>query len=76
MVIADAKNVSTSKDRDIHEVLDSDKQESIGLPANPFELMDRLKKSEAMENATIPSDAIDEALKIFNDQGQDIVPSR
>ena len=76
MEIADATDVSTSKDRDIHEVLDSENQEPIGLPANPFELMDRLRKSEAMENATIPSDAIDEALKIFNDQGQDNVPSR
>ena len=72
--IAEAVKASSNEERDIREILDANNDEPAGIPTNPFELMNRLKKSEAMENATIPSDAIDEALKVFNDQGKDNVP--
>ncbi len=35
---------------------------------NPMELMNRLRRATAMDNATEPSDAIDQALKALEDQ--------
>ena len=36
------------------------------LPTNPFELMEMIRIQNSMNNATDPSDAIDNALKSFN----------
>ena len=36
------------------------------IPTNPFELIDMLRKANSMNDATIPSDAIDEAIKTFD----------
>ena len=36
------------------------------LPTNPFELMEMIRRQNSMNDATNPSDAIDEALKSFN----------
>ena len=36
------------------------------LPTNPFELMEMIRRQSSMNNATEPSDAIDNALKSFN----------
>ena len=36
------------------------------LPTNPFELMEMIRRQNSMNNATNPSDAIDDALKSFN----------
>ena len=36
------------------------------LPSNPFELMEMIRIQNSMNNATDPSDAIDDALKSFN----------
>ena len=36
------------------------------LPTNPFELMEMIRRQNIMNNATDPSDAIDDALKSFN----------
>ena len=40
--------------------------ESSVLPTNPFELMEMIRTQNSMNNATDPSDAIDNALKSFN----------
>ena len=40
------------------------------LPSNPFEIVDMLRRANSMNNATKPSDAIDDALKSFNNIGQ------
>ena len=40
--------------------------ESSGLPTNPFELMEMIRRQSIMNDATNPSDAIDDALKSFN----------
>ncbi len=37
-----------------------------GLPTNPFELMEMIRRQNSMNDATAPSDAIDDALKSFN----------
>ena len=36
------------------------------LPANPFELVEMIRRYNSMNDATNPSDAIDDALKSFN----------
>jgi len=35
------------------------------LPTNPFELVEMIRRQNSMNNATDPSDAIDDALKSF-----------
>ena len=36
------------------------------LPTSPFELVDMIRKANSMNDATSPSDAIDEAIKAFD----------
>ena len=36
------------------------------LPTNPFEIVEMLRRANSMNDATKPSDAIDDALKLFN----------
>ena len=36
------------------------------LPTNPFELVDMIRRANSMNDATNPSDAIDDALKTFS----------
>ena len=36
------------------------------IPTNPFELVEMLRRYNSMNDATNPSDAIDDALKSFN----------
>ena len=40
--------------------------DSSALPANPFELVEMIRRQNSLNNATDPSDAIDDALKSFN----------
>ena len=40
--------------------------DSSGLPTNPFELVEMIRRKNSMNDATDPSDAIDNALKSFN----------
>ena len=41
-------------------------QESSVIPTNPFELVEKLRRYNSLNDATTPSDAIDEALNSFN----------
>ena len=36
------------------------------IPTNPFELVEIIRRQNSMNDATNPSDAIDDALKTFN----------
>ena len=36
------------------------------IPTNPFELVEMIRRQNSMNDATKPSDAIDDALKLFN----------
>jgi len=40
--------------------------DSSALPTNPFELVEMIRRQNSMNDATNPSDAIDDALKSFN----------
>ena len=39
---------------------------SKALPTNPFEIVEMIRRANSMNDATKPSDAIDDALKLFN----------
>ena len=43
--------------------LEDDKQ---AIPTNPFEIVEMLRRSNSLNNATKPSDALDNALESFN----------
>ena len=50
------------------EIDTSTKTENDGsvIPTNPFELVEMIRRQNSMNNATDPSDAIDDALKSFS----------
>ena len=41
-------------------------EDSSVLPTNPFEIVEMIRRQNSMNDATNPSDAIDDALKSFN----------
>ena len=41
-------------------------EDSSLLPTNPFEIVEMIRRQNSMNDATNPSDAIDDALKSFN----------
>tara|TARA_Y100000589_G_C27068777_1_gene594463 strand:- start:282 stop:590 length:309 start_codon:yes stop_codon:yes gene_type:complete len=43
-----------------------DDEDNVGLPTNPFEILDMIRRLNSMDDATNPSDAIDEAIKSFD----------
>ena len=73
--ISEIKNYSTDEKRDIYSTFDSEDQIDQGLPIDPFDLMNRLKQAEAMDDATTPSDALDEALNAFDQSAYENVPN-
>ena len=40
--------------------------EDSSIPTNPFEIVEMIRRQNSMNDATNPSDAIDDALKSFN----------
>ena len=42
------------------------KEDGTVLPSNPFEIVEMIRRINSMNDATNPSDAIDDALKSFN----------
>ena len=40
--------------------------DSSAVPTNPFEIVEMIRRYNSLNDATNPSDAIDEALKSFN----------
>ena len=53
----DELEIDTSTKRD---------ENSSVIPTNPFELVEIIRRNNSMNDATNPSDAIDDALKSFN----------
>ena len=41
-------------------------ENSTSLPTNPFEIVEMIRRANSLNDATLPSDAIDDALKSFN----------
>ncbi|CAI8241034.1 MAG: hypothetical protein VYE46_07190 [Cyanobacteriota bacterium] len=54
----------TPQERDLYNTVPGNNDKGTILDAtNPMDLMNRLRRSTAMDDATVPSDAIDAALK-------------
>ena len=55
------------------EIDNSTKTEEDGsvIPTNPFELVEMIRRQNSMNNATTPSEALDDALKSFNNMGEE-----
>ena len=74
--ISEVKNYSTHEKRDIFSTFDTEESSDTGLPIDPFALMNRLQQAGSMENATTPSDALDEALSAFDQSEYEYVPNK
>ncbi len=64
--ISEVNDFLTDDRRDIYSTFDTEDENDNALPLDPFDLMNRLKKAGAMNDATTPSEAIDEALNAFD----------
>ena len=51
---------------EINRTIDFDDEDNLDFPTNPFEIVDRLRRANSMNDATKPSDAIDDAIKSFD----------
>ena len=51
---------------EINRTINLDDEENLDFPTNPFEIVDRLRRANSMNDATKPSDAIDDAIKSFD----------
>ena len=67
-------NFAVDEKRDIFNTFDTEDQNDQGLPIDPFNLMNRLKQIGAMNDATSPSEALDEALNAFVESEYENVP--
>ena len=65
--ISELKNYTTEDKRDIFNTFDTEDQNDQGFPVDPFDLMNRLKQAGALDDATTPSDALDEAINAFDE---------
>ena len=51
---------------EINRSMNLEDEDNLDLPTNPFEIVDRIRRANSMNDATKPSDAIDDALKFFD----------
>ena len=51
---------------EINRTINYEDEDNIDLPTNPFEIVDMLRRANSLNDATKPSDAIDEAIKSFD----------
>ena len=51
---------------EINKTINLEDEDNFDLPTNPFEIVDRIRRANSMNDATKPSDAIDDAIKSFD----------
>ena len=51
---------------EINKTINLEDEDNFDLPTNPFEIVDRIRRYNSMNDATKPSDAIDDAIKSFD----------
>ena len=47
-------------------------EDTSAIPTNPFEIVEMIRRYSSMQDATKPSDAIDDALKSFNNLEEEL----
>tara|TARA_B100001121_G_C18362597_1_gene467800 strand:- start:212 stop:499 length:288 start_codon:yes stop_codon:yes gene_type:complete len=67
-----AQDYSELNDIEINSSTKSNEESMTNFPTNPFELVDIIRRINSMNDATKPSDAIDDALKSFDSMKNDI----
>ena len=51
---------------EINRTTNLEEEDNLDFITNPFEIVDRLRRANSMNDATTPSDAIDDAIKSFD----------
>ena len=51
---------------EINKTNNLDQKDNIDFPTNPFEIVDMIRRANSMNDATEPSQAIDDAIKSFD----------
>ena len=51
---------------EINRTINLEEENNLDFPTNPFEIIDKIRRVNSMNEATKPSDAIDEAIKSFD----------
>ena len=51
---------------EINRTINLDDEDNLDFPTNPFEIVDRIRRANSMNDATKPSVAIDDAIKSFD----------
>ena len=51
---------------EINRTSSLDEEGNLDFPTNPFEIVDRIRRANSMNDATKPSEAIDDAIKSFD----------
>ena len=51
---------------EINRTINYDDEDNLDFRTNPFEIVDKLRRANSMNDATKPSDAIDDAIKSFD----------
>ena len=51
---------------EINRITNLEDEDNLDFPTNPFEIVDRLRRANSMNDATKPSVAIDDAIKSFD----------
>ena len=51
---------------EINRTINLEDEDNFDLPTNPFEIVDRIRRANSMNDATKPSVAIDDAIKSFD----------
>ena len=59
------------REMEIDRTINLDDEDNLDFPTNPFEIVDRLRRANSMNDATKPSDAIDDAIKSFDMSNED-----
>ena len=54
------------REMEINRNMNLENEDNIDFPTNPFEIVDMLRRANSMNDATKPSDAIDDAIKSFD----------
>ena len=61
-----AQESNELSEMEINRTINLDDEDNLDFPTNPFEIVDRLRRANNMNDATKPSDAIDDAIKSFD----------
>ena len=72
-----AEDFSQYGERDIFETFGDEKSKDSAIPETPMQLINIMQKFSSMEDATTPSDALDQALELYDENSfEDIYKSK